>query len=243
MGKSLRQQRAGKGSSTFRSPSHIHPGPARYPPLSSETYRGKVVELIHDPGRYVPLARIVTERGEEFLTVAPEGVYVGQIIEVGPQAKPEAGNITLLGNIPEGTMVFNIELRPGDGGKLARQAGSYAVVVGRSGDKVIVTLPSGEGKELPAQCRATIGIPAGAGRVEKPILKAGNAYHKWKVKARKWPRTRGVAMIAANHPFGGGRHKRRSKPSTVSRGTPPGRKVGHIAARRTGRRREISARK
>ncbi len=237
MGKSLRQQRAGKGTSTFRSPGHIHSGPAMYPALSSETYRGKVVELVHDPGRYVPLARVVTERGEEFLMPAAEGIYVGQTITIGPQARVEAGNIMPLGSVPEGTMVFNLELRPGDGGKLARQGGSYAVVLGKAGDNVIVLLPSGKEKMLSANCRATIGMPAGAGRVEKPLIKAGNAYYKWKVKARKWPRVRGVAMIAANHPFGGGRHKRRSKPSTVSRGAPPGRKVGHIAARRTGRKR------
>ncbi|MEM0366042.1 MAG: 50S ribosomal protein L2 [Acidilobaceae archaeon] len=236
MGKSLIQQRAGRGTSTFRSPGHIHPGPAKYPPLSSETLKGKIVELIHDPGRYVPLAHIVLENGVEFLAPAAEGTYVGQVIEIGPQAKPESGNILPLSSIPEGAIIFNIEHRPGDGGKLARQAGSYAIILGKAGDKVIVQLPSGKQKELQALCRATIGVPAGAGRIEKPLLKAGNAYHKWKVKARKWPRARGVAMVAASHPFGGGRHKRRSKPSTVSRGAPPGRKVGHIAARRTGRR-------
>lgn len=236
MGKRLRQQRMGKGSPTFRSPGHIHPGPARYPPLSAETYRGRVVELLHDPGRYVPLARVVTEKGTEFLMPAAEGMYVGQVIEIGPSAKPEPGNILPLGEIPEGTAIYNIELIPGDGGKLARQAGSYALIVGKMGDRVRVKLPSGKEKDIPAKARATIGIPAGAGRVEKPLMKAGNAFYKWKVKARKWPRVRGVAMNAASHPFGGGSHQRKSHPSTVARETPPGRKVGHIAARRTGRR-------
>ena len=236
MGKRLRQQRAGKGSPTYRSPKHIHPGPARYPPLSNETYKGKIVELLHDPGRYVPLARVVLENGVEFLTPAAEGSYVGQIIEVGPNAKPEPGNILPIGNVPEGTEVFNVEIRPGDGGKLARQAGSYALVVGRTGAKTRIKLPSGKEKDIPNGSRVTIGIPAGAGRTEKPLMRAGNAYYKWKVKARKWPRVRGVAMNAVNHPFGGGSHQRRSHPSTVARETPPGRKVGHIAARRTGRR-------
>ncbi len=194
------------------------------------------MELIHDPGRYVPLARVVTEDGREFLTPAAEGVYVGKIIEIGPQAKPEPGNILPIGSVPEGTMVFNVELRPGDGGKLARQAGSYALVLGRTGAKTRIRLPSGKEKDVPNGSRVTIGIPAGAGRTEKPIMRAGNAYYKWKVKARKWPRVRGVAMNAVNHPFGGGSHQRRSHPSTVARETPPGRKVGHIAARRTGRR-------
>ncbi len=236
MGKRLRQQRAGKGSPTYRSPKHIHPGPAKYPPLSSETLKGKIVELLHDPGRYVPLARVVLENGKEFLTPAAEGAFVGQIIEVGPGAKPEPGNILPIGSVPEGTEVFNIELRPGDGGKLARQAGSYALVLGRTGARTRIRLPSGKEKDIPNNSRVTIGIPAGAGRVEKPIMRAGNAYYKWKVKARKWPRVRGVAMNAVNHPFGGGSHQRRSHPSTVARETPPGRKVGHIAARRTGRR-------
>jgi len=236
MGKRLRQQRQGKGSPTYRSPSHIHPGPARYPPPTSETVKARVIELLHDPGRYTPLARVVTENGLEFLMPAAEGMYVGQVIEMGPQARPEPGNILPVGMIPEGTAIYNVEIRPGDGGKLARQAGSYALVVGRSGAKTIIRLPSGKEKEVPNGSRATIGIPAGAGRVEKPLLKAGYAYHKWRVKARKWPRVRGVAMNAVDHPFGGGRHQRRSHPSTVARDTPPGRKVGHIAARRTGRR-------
>ncbi len=194
------------------------------------------MDLIHDPGRYVPLARVVLENGEEFLMPAAEGMYVGQVIQVGPEAKPEPGNVLPIGNIPEGTQVFNIELRPGDGGKLARQAGSYALIIGKSAGRVRVRLPSGKEKDIPADARATVGIPAGAGRVEMPLVKAGNAFHKWKVKARKWPRVRGVAMNAVNHPFGGGSHQRRSHPSTVARETPPGRKVGHIAARRTGRR-------
>ncbi|MEM4555771.1 MAG: 50S ribosomal protein L2, partial [Acidilobaceae archaeon] len=189
-----------------------------------------------DPGRYVPLARIVLDSGEEFLMPAVEGMYVGQTIEIGPEASVAPGNITMLKNIPEGTLVCNVELRPGDGGKIARQAGSYCTVLGKSGNEVVVLLPSGRQKTLSGDCRATIGVPAGAGRIEKPLMKAGNAYHKWKKKARKWPRVRGVAMIVACHPFGGGRHQRKSKPSTVSRNAPPGRKVGHIAARRTGRK-------
>ncbi|MEB3773626.1 MAG: 50S ribosomal protein L2 [Desulfurococcales archaeon] len=236
MGKRLRQQRAGRGTPTYISPKHIHPGPAKYPPLTDETLKGKVMDLIHDPGRYTPLAKIMLENGEEFLIPAAEGMYVGKIIEIGPAAKPEPGNILPLGSIPEGSMVYNIELRPGDGGKLARQAGSYALILGKSGGRTRIRLPSGKEKEVPSTSRATIGIPAGAGRVEKPLLKAGNAFYKWKVKARKWPRVRGVAMNAVNHKFGGGSHQRKSHPSTVSRNAPPGRKVGHIAARRTGRR-------
>jgi len=82
--------------------------------------------------------------------------------------------------------------------------------------------------------RATIGVIAGGGRLEKPLLKAGAAYWKWSAKSYWWPRVRGLAMNPVSHPHGGGRHV--GRPTTVSRNAPPGRKVGHIAARRTGRR-------
>ncbi len=236
MGKRILAQRAGRGTSTFRSPSHLRVSEAKYPPPSDSTKKGVVVELVHDPGRWVPLARILFEDGSEFYTPAAEGVYQGQVIYVGPQAPIAVGNILPLSSIPEGTKVFNIELRPGDGGKLVRQAGSYSVVLGKSGRYAIVLLPSGEQKMVLGTCRATIGVPAGAGRTEKPLLKAGAAYHKWKVKARKWPRTRGVAMNPVSHPHGGGSHQSVSRSSTVSRHAPPGRKAGHIAASRTGRK-------
>ncbi len=238
MGKRILVQRQGRGSPTFRSPSHLRKGPARYPTNipADQTHIGKVVALIHDPGRWTPLAKIVLENGVEFQIPACEGMYVGQTIQIGPNAKPKPGNILPVGKIPEGTPVYNIEVRPYDGGKLARQAGSYATILGRSGGKTIIQLPSGKTTLIPNQARATIGVPAGAGRTEKPLLKAGTAYHKWKRKARKWPRVRGVAMNACSHPFGGGSHQSVSFPSTVSRTSPSGRKVGHIAARRCGRK-------
>ncbi len=237
MGKRLLVQRAGRGSPTFRNRGHLRVGPARYPPLpTTETIRGRIVDLLHDPGRWVPLAKIVLENGVEFLTPAVEGMYVGQIITLGPNADIKNGNILPIGSIPEGTQICNIEIRPGDGGKLVRSSGTYAVIVGRSGNKTLVQLPSGKIKEIPNNARATIGVIAGGGRPEKPLLKAGASYHKWKVKARKWPRVRGVAMNAVSHPHGGGSHQSVSFPSTVARTAPPGQKVGHIAARRTGRR-------
>ncbi len=238
MGKRILVQRAGRGTPAFRNRGHLRVGPAHYPPIAGikETLRGRVVDLLHDPGRWVPLARIVLENGEEFLTPAVEGMYVGQVIAIGPQAGIRNGNILPVGAIPEGTQIANIEVRPGDGGKLVRSSGAYAVIVGRSGNKTIIQLPSGKVKEVPNNARAIIGVVAGGGRPEKPLLKAGASYHKWKVKAHKWPRVRGVAMNAVSHPHGGGSHQSVSFPSTVSRTAPPGQKVGHIAARRTGRR-------
>ncbi|NPA04504.1 MAG: 50S ribosomal protein L2 [Crenarchaeota archaeon] len=236
MGKRILAQRMGRGTSTFRSKPWLHPAPARYPPLSNETLRGRVVELVHDPGRWTPLAHIVLENGTEFWIPAVEGMYRGQVIQVGPEARPGNGCILPLGKIPEGTQVCNLEVRPGDGGKLARAPGTYALVLGRSGNRTLVQLPSGKIRELPNTCRATIGVVAGGGRLEKPLLKAGAAYYKWSAKAKKWPRVRGVAMNAVDHPHGGGRHQSPGFPTTVSRNAPPGQKVGHIAARTTGRR-------
>ncbi len=237
MGKRLLVQRAGRGTSVFKSPSHLKVGQARYPQLDPMVnLNGRIAELIHDPGRWVPLAKIVLENGVEFLAPAVEGMYVGQVVQLGPQASVSNGNILPLGSIPEGTQVANVELRPGDGGKLARSSGAYALVIGRTGGKTIVRLPSGRAKEILNNCRAMIGVIAGGGRIEKPLLKAGASYYKWRVKARKWPRVRGVAMNAVSHPHGGGSHQSVSSSSTVSRNAPPGAKVGHIAARRAGRR-------
>lgn len=241
MGKRILQQRAGKGSPTFRSPSHLRVAPARYPstlniPQDKGYLVGYVKEIVHDPGRWTPLAHIVLEDGSEFYNIAVEGLSTGSKIYIGSKAPIALGNILPLRDIPEGTKVCNIEIRPNDGGKLARTAGSYAIVLGKSIDKVIIQLPSGKTKEILADARATIGVPAGAGRLEKPLLKAGASYYKWRVKAKKWPRVRAVAMNAVSHKFGGGSHQSESHPTTVSRTAPPGRKVGHIAARRTGRR-------
>merc|ERR1712066_531499 len=98
-----------------------------------------------------------------------------------------------------------------------------------------IRLPSGIKKTIPADCRATIGIVSGGGRLDKPMLKAGRAYHKYRVKRNCWPKVRGVAMNPVEHPHGGGNHQHIGHPSTVKRSTSPGRKVGLIAARRTGR--------
>lgn len=237
MGKRLLVQRAGRGSPTFRSRGWLRVASARYPALPSEaTLKGRIVDIVHDPGRWTPLAKIVLENGTVFYNPAPEGAYVGQTVYVGPNAPIGNGNILPVGRIPEGTQIYNIEKLPGDGGKFARQAGSYAIILGRTGNKTIIQLPSGKTKEIPNQSKATIGTPAGAGRTEKPLLKAGNAYYKYKPKPTKYPRVRGVAMNAVSHPHGGGQKQSVSFPSTVSRTAPRGRRVGHIAARRCGRR-------
>jgi len=122
-------------------------------------------------------------------------------------------------------------------GRIARASGNYAVVIAHNQDtnRTRVKLPSGTKKVIPSANRATVGIVAGGGRIDKPMLKAGRAYHKYKVKRNCWPKVRGVAMNPVEHPHGGGNHQHIGMASTVARGTSAGRKVGLIAARRTGR--------
>ncbi|XXG40134.1 hypothetical protein AAC387_Pa01g0923 [Persea americana] len=109
------------------------------------------------------------------------------------------------------------------------------------GEHEMIKLPSGAKKIVPSGCRAMIGQVAGGGRTEKPMLKAGNAYHKYRVKRNCWPKVRGVAMNPVEHPHGGGNHQHIGHASTVRRDAPPGQKVGLIAARRTGRLRGQAA--
>jgi large subunit ribosomal protein L2 len=238
MGKSLIQQRRGKGTSTFRAPSHRYRGAVKYVPLNltkEQTLVGEVVEILHDPGRTAPVARVKFTNGMEKLIIAPEGLLVGEEIAAGPNAPIKMGNSLPLAMIPEGSYVYDIEGSPGDGGKYVRAGGTYALIVSREKDKVIVQLPSGELKQFNPACRATIGVVAGGGRLEKPIVKAGKAYYIMKARNRFWPKPRGVKMNAVNHPHGGKEHHI-GRPSTIARRAAPGQKVGHIAARRTGRR-------
>lgn len=132
-----------------------------------------------------------------------------------------------LNKIPEGTAVCNVEERPGDKGCLSRASGCYATVIGHSDDgaKTRVRLPSGARKTIAGGSRAMVGIVAAGGRVEKPILKAGNCYHLFKRKRKVWPSVRGVTMNPVDHPHGGGNHQHIGKPATKSRFAPPGQKV------------------
>ena len=235
MGKRILVQRRGRGGSQFRSPSWKRDGPVRYPPLEALSGRGYVVDIMHEPGLNAPVARIETENGVEFLNYAAEGLYVGQVIEIGRGAPPKTGNIMILGEIPEGTMIFNVEKRAGDGGKFARSGGTYAVVVGQKPEenKTIIRLPSGRTVEVDSRGRATVGIVAGGGRIEKPFLKAGKKYHRARAKAWKYPTVRGKAMSPYAHPHGGGSHQKGGTP--VPRTAPPGQKVGFIGSKCTGR--------
>jgi large subunit ribosomal protein L2 len=194
-----------------------------------------VQDILHEPARGTPLARIRFENGGTIYVPAPEGLSAHRDVIFGPAANVDVGNIKPVSLIPEGTLICNIEIRPGDGGKIARASGTYAMVVAHTPMGTQVRLPSGKSIYLGDQCRATIGVVASAGRTEKPFLKAGAVEVLMSSRGRRWPIVKGQAMIAASHPYGGGRHKHAGKPTTVSRDTPPGRKVGLIAARQSGR--------
>ncbi len=229
MGKRIIPQRRGKGSSTYRSPSHRHKGQPLYPRgLKGE---GEVIDLFHAPGRSSPMAKVRYESGQQVLIVAPEGLRVNQKVNAGSGSPIELGNILPLGEIPEGTMVHNIEAIPGDGGKFIKAAGTSGTVTSRGKD-VMIQMPSGAFKPFNLRCRATVGIVAGSGRNEKPFAKAGKKYNCLRSKARRSFKVKGLAMNPVNHPHGGGNHPHVGTQSSVSRHAPPGRKVGNIAPKK-----------
>jgi len=234
MGKHILVQRAGRGNINFRSPSWIKLQPARLPP---NDYMGTltVKKLVHEPGRGAPLALAYSDdMKQRFALIAVEGIGVGSKINIGAEGELKAGDVAMLEKIPDGEKICFVELRPGDGGRLVKASGEYATVSGHGTNSVSIILPSKKTKALSSSCRAMIGVVAGGGRAMAPMLKAGVAFHKNKRKAKKWPGVRGVAMNPVSHPHGGGGHQSVSHPSTVARNTPAGRKVGHVAARRTG---------
>jgi len=201
-----------------------------------------VKEIIHDPGRGAPLAVVSFRHQYRYklvkeIFVAAEGMHTGQFVYCGKKAALTVGNVLPLGGMPEGSIICNVEERVGDRGKLARTSGNYATIISHNPDEGIsrIRLPSGAKKTIPMDARAMVGIVAGGGRTDKPILKAGRAYWKYKLKRNCWPKVRGVAMNPVDHPHGGGNHQHIGHPATVSRHAPPGQKVGLIAARRTGR--------
>jgi len=245
MGRVVRAQRKGRQGGVFKSHKHHRVACPQYRVLDyterNGFIRGVVRELVHDPGRGAPLARVVfrdpykyRHQNEYFL--AAEGTYTGQYVYCGQKAKVSVGNVLPLNQITEGTVVCNVEEHVGDRGTYSRATGTYATIIGQSEDgiKTRVRLPSGARKTLVGTCRATVGIIAGGGRTDKPILKAGNQFHKFKRKRKIWPKVRGVAMNPVDHPHGGGNQQHIGHPSTVSRYAPPGQKVGLVAARRTG---------
>jgi len=232
MGKNIPSQRRGKGSVAYRVPSHRSLGDATLFPLA-QAGKATITDIVHSPFHSAPIAKLTFEDSKKYLVPAAEGSHVGQVLS----DEPENGNVLRIENIPEGSMIFNIELSPGDGGKLVRSGGTYARLVSKEAGKAVLRLPSGQFKTIPITCRAIIGVAAGGGKQEKPWVKAGKKFHAMRVKNRLWPRVKGNVKNPVDHPFGGGKKGKVGRPITVSRNAPSGAKVGYIAARRTGRRR------
>jgi large subunit ribosomal protein L2 len=159
-----------------------------------------VVDSIqYDPNRTSRIALLKYEDGEKRYVIAPGGLKVGQKVVSGNNIDPEIGNTLPLGNIPLGTLVHNIELQPGQGGIMARSAGTYAQLTSREGKYAILRLPSGESRMVLVTCRATVGS---VGNSEHNLEKSGKAGRSRWLGRR--PRVRGVAMNPVDHPMGGG---------------------------------------
>ena len=236
MGKKVRVQRRGRGGHQFKAAKMNKIAPVKYPTKTDEALQGYIRNMTHEPGRGAPLAYVDFGQGQGFYTTAIEGTAINQEIHIGSDAPLKLGNVLPLGSIPEGTMVCNIELRPGDGGKIARSSGAFATVIAHTAKETTIRLPSKRTVRISNNARATLGIISGGGRRERPFMKAGEKHHKKKAKGHKYPTAHGVKMPAAMHPHGGGRHRRPGKSTTVSRHAPPGAKVGLIAARNSGKR-------
>jgi large subunit ribosomal protein L2 len=226
MGKRLIPQRRARGGSHYRSPSHRHVDDIRIPHYEAE---GTIKDLIQAPGRTSPLA-VIDFEGKKSYQLAVEGTRVGQKIDLGG-SEVRVGNILALANIPEGTLVNNVEGQPGDGGKFVKTAGASALVVSR-GKVVVLTMPSGELKEFNPACRAAIGVVAGGGRIDKPLGKAGKNFHTLRSRSVANKKTKGVAMNAVDHPNGGGSHPHVGGPNCHGRNAPPGQKAGFIAPKK-----------
>ena len=222
MGKRIIARRRGRGTNVYRLPSVGERFKTSY-----RNEKGKITDIVHDVGRDSPVAKVSYPDGSSEYVIAYKGLKVGD----------ETSNIGLpLGKIPESTQVFGLETYPNSGPKLCMAPGSFATLVSKTEKECIVQLPSKKTKSLNPNCRASIGIPAGDGRSEKPWGKVGNKLRAMQARGgRNYPRASPVCMNAMNHPYGGSTGPGQSK--SISRSAPPGAKVGSIAARRTGRKR------
>ncbi len=163
---------------------------------------GIVKAIEYDPNRSARIALIYYSDGEKSYILCPKGLKVNDKIISGKKANPDLGNAMFLTDIPLGTAVHNVELKPGKGGELARSAGSFATLVAREGKYVTLKLPSGEIRMILSSCLATIGTLSNA---ENNLQKSGKAGRSRWLGRR--PRTRGVAMNPVDHPMGGGEGK------------------------------------
>ncbi len=158
-----------------------------------------VLTIEYDPNRSAYIALIQYEDGKKAYIIAPNGLQIGQKVESGADVAPEVGNTLPLANIPVGTLVHCIELRPGQGASMARSAGTFAQISSREGDYAIMRLPSGEIRKVLLACRATVGV---VGNSEHSLEQSGKAGRSRWLGRR--PHNRGVVMNPHDHPMGGG---------------------------------------
>ncbi|MDE1870692.1 MAG: 50S ribosomal protein L2 [Candidatus Micrarchaeota archaeon] len=234
MPKKLRQQRRGKGSNVYGKLPGTFDISVSYPG-SGKDITGEVIGMVNHTGHSAPLMEILYEDMETGYLLAPEGIKIGDKVRIGKSPDYSLGSVVAIGDIPEGTPIYNVESNPGDGGKLVRSAGGTAYVSVHLQGKTTITLPSKSMLTLKNECRAQLGVLASGGMTDQPIVKAGKNHYIMHAINRTWPVIRGVKMNPVDHPFGGKQHHK-GKSSMTSRNAPPGRKVGHIAARRVGRR-------
>mmetsp|Transcript_23075 Transcript_23075/g.51907 ORF Transcript_23075/g.51907 Transcript_23075/m.51907 type:complete len:240 (+) Transcript_23075:1144-1863(+) len=233
MGRIIRSQRKGSGG-IFKSHFTNKKGKIKFRVYDKSEkcgyIKGIVKKIIHDPGRGCPVAKIqfsnpYNNKKSTYNYLAVEGMFTGQNIFCGKKAQLNLGNVLPLKSLPEGCICCNLEQKPGDGGKLGKTSGNYITVINHiSMFKTRIRLPSGIKKIISSDSRASIGLVAGGNRIDKPMLKAGNSFYKYKAKRNCWPIVRGVAMNPVDHPHGGGNHQHIGHPSTVKKDAPPGKK-------------------
>jgi large subunit ribosomal protein L2 len=162
----------------------------------------KVAAVEYDPNRSARIALLHYADGEKRYIICPVGLEIGRTVSSGPEADILVGNALKLKNIPAGTVVHNIELRPGKGGQMARSAGAQAQLVSKEGEIALLKLPSGETRRVPVECMATVGQVGNVEHENVSLGKAGRS--RW---LGKRPHNRGVTMNPVDHPHGGGEGK------------------------------------
>jgi len=232
MGKRIITRARGHGGPRYRVNRQAYSVKPGYPNDLEGEY--EVIKLFSSAGHSAPIAKFKNKKGQIFFNFACKNLYVGKIIKVNGQ---EDGDISRLGDLKNGTRIFNIESKSKDGGKFIRAGGNSAVISNRTEKTVKVLMPSKQERIFNLDCRATIGTAAGHGRLMKPVLKAGKKYYIMRAKSRLWPRTSAVKMNAVDHPFGSGRGKR-PKSKIIPRMASPGQTVGLLRPRRTGRKKK-----
>ena len=231
MGKTIIQQARGHGGARYRVPKSVFRYEIKYPIAAGEA---RILKFISSVAHSAPL--IKAQIGKEiFFNASFKGAVEGNSFIIGGNEMKD-GNVIMLGNIPAGMHVYNIERNPGDGGKMVRSSGNSAIINKKyENNKIGVIKPNKKEVIIDGECRATIGVVAGEGRKLKPFIKAGKKFYHMRRRGKLWPRTSAVKFNAVDHPFGSGRGKR-IKSKIAKRNAPPGAKVGHVRPRRTGRK-------